>query len=107
MRTIPVVFAVLLALGCGGGMPSPAPPPAPGGSYCAAMCDHIGPKGLNCPEGQSVYDSSLPGPTGVPNESCTDFCTKQEQNGVFINPKCVAQATSCADIEPSRQRTCN
>jgi hypothetical protein len=71
------------------------------------MCAHIGPTGMNCPEGQSVYDSDVAGPVGTPNESCTDFCSKQEQNGVFINPKCVAQVTSCADIEAARKKTCN
>ena len=106
MRAIPFVFAVLVCC-CHPVAPVPTPTPAPDGSSCALMCDHIGPKGLNCPEGQSVYDSDLPGPAGTPNESCADFCTKQEQNGVFINPKCVAQAATCADIEPSRKKTCN
>lgn len=105
MRAIPFVFAVLL-LGC---PPAavPTPNPAPDATSCGAMCAHIGPSGLNCPEGQSVYDSDLPGPTGTPNESCTDFCTKQTNNGIFINPKCVAQVATCADIEAARQKTCN
>lgn len=106
MRAIPLVFAVLLSA-CPGPQPIPTPVPAPGGSDCAAMCAHIGPTGLNCPEGQSIYDNSLPGAAGVPNETCTDFCTKQTQNGVFINPACVAQVTSCAGIEAARQKTCN
>jgi len=106
MRSIPFLFAVVL-LGCPSGPPPvPAPQPAPDSAYCGAMCAHIGPSGLNCPEGQPVYDSSLPGPANVPNESCTDFCARQEENGVFINPKCVAQVSSCADIEASRQKTC-
>jgi len=71
------------------------------------MCDHIGPQNLNCAEGQPVYDSALPGPTGVPNESCTDFCTKQQANGVFINPKCVAKVAACSDIEAARKKVCN
>jgi hypothetical protein len=70
------------------------------------MCDHIGPKGLNCPEGQPIYDSALPGPAGVPNEDCTTFCQNQQKNGVSINPKCVAQVLLCSDIESARAKTC-
>lgn len=88
--------------------PIPVPGPQPDSSYCAAMCAHIGPTGLNCPEGMPVYDNSLPsdaGP-GVPNESCTQFCTKQQSVGVWINPKCVSQVTACSQIEAARQKTC-
>ena len=87
--------------------PSPNPIPAPDSTFCAAMCVHIGPGGLNCPEGQPVYDSSLPGDAGVPNESCTDFCTRQPTVGVFINPRCVAEVTSCAGIEAARKQNCD
>lgn len=108
MRAIPFVFAALVLTSCPG--PAPVPPlpgPQPDSSYCAQMCDHIGPNGLKCQEGNPIYDSDLPGPAGVPNESCTDFCTKQQGNGVFINPKCVAQVAACADIESARKKTCN
>jgi hypothetical protein len=73
------------------------------------MCAHIGPVdegGLGCAEGQPVYDSTLPGDAGVPNESCTQFCEKQQANGVFINPRCVMQVTSCSQIETARAQTC-
>jgi hypothetical protein len=105
MRTFLPIFALLLAGACQV-TPVPHPSPAPDSTYCAQMCAHIGPSGLGCLEGNPVYDSSLPGPRGVPNESCADFCTKQEANGVFINPKCVMKVTSCADIEDARQGTC-
>lgn len=107
MRSIPFVFAVLVLTSCPGPVPPPTPTPAPDTSFCGAMCDHIGPKGLNCPEGKPVYDSDLPGPPGVPNESCTDFCSKQQQNGVYLNAKCVSQVASCAEIEAARKKTCN
>jgi hypothetical protein len=73
------------------------------------MCLHIGPKaqgGLGCEEGDPVYDSDLPGPKGVPNKSCTAFCTGQQANGVFVNPRCIIQVKSCGEIESARQRTC-
>ena len=106
MRAIPFIFTVLV-LSCNTVPAVQIPTPAAGGASCAAMCAHIGPTGLNCPEGQAIYDSSLPGPAGVPNESCTDFCTKQTANGVFLNPACIAQVTSCAGIEAARQQVCN
>jgi hypothetical protein len=105
MRSIPFVFTVL-ALGCN--PPAvPTPTPAAGAVSCAAMCAHIGPSGLNCPEGMPVYNSSLPSDGGAPNQSCTDFCTTQTQNGVFINPACVAKVATCAGIEAARQQVCN
>ena len=100
----------VLALSAGTCIPPvPTPVPQPDSSYCAAMCAHIGPSGLNCPEGQPVYDNSLPsdaGP-GVPNESCTQFCVQQQKNGVWINPRCVSQVTTCGGIEAARQQKCN
>ncbi len=75
-------------------------------SACQAMCDHIGPKGLNCPEGQDVYDSDKAGPKGVPNETCDEFCVLEQDNGLDLNPACVAQAPTCGDIETWRLKTC-
>ncbi len=87
---------------------SPNPTPAPDTSLCAPMCAHIGTGdgGLGCAEGDPLYDSTQPGPVGVPNETCTQFCVHQQNNGVFINPRCVMQVTSCAQIEAARQKTC-
>jgi hypothetical protein len=87
----------------------PTPGPQPDSSFCAAMCAHIGPEGLNCPEGQPVYDSSRPSDAGrgVPNESCTQFCVQQQTNGVWINPRCVSQVTTCGGIEAARLKKCN
>lgn len=100
----PFILAVFV-LGCGV-PPIPTPTPAADSAFCGDMCVHIGPGGLNCPEGQPVYDSALPGPAGQPNESCTQFCQVQEQNGVFINPKCVMLVTICSGIEAARQKSC-
>ncbi len=105
------LFAVLSTLGgCGPTQPGPVTPtPAPDSAACDDMCKHIGPKdqgGLGCPEGDPVYDSDLPGPVDVPNKTCSQFCLDQETNGVFLNPKCVTQVTSCDQIEDARRKTC-
>jgi hypothetical protein len=78
------------------------PRPVPEGSPCAQMCEHIGPNGLGCEEGQPVYDSDVAGPPGVPNESCVTFCNKQLDNGVDIFPECIARVKSCDEIEDAR-----
>jgi hypothetical protein len=73
------------------------------------MCAHIGPideGGLGCAEGMSFHSSILPGEAGVMNMTCTAFCQHQQANGVFINPRCVMQVTSCSEIEAVRQKTC-
>lgn len=86
--------------------PEPDPGPVPVNGNCAAMCKHIGPVaqgGLGCEEGESVYDSDLPGEPGIPNQSCTAFCEKQHANGVDLQPQCVAKVQSCAGIESARE----
>jgi hypothetical protein len=86
-----------------------SPAPVPDSSLCASMCQHIGPVdagGLGCEEGEPLYDSTKPGPLGVPNETCTEFCQHQQANGVFINPRCVMTVTSCSQIEAARAKVC-
>lgn len=99
---------VLVLCGCPVARPSvrPHPQAVPDTALCAAMCAHIGPKGLNCEEGQPVYDSDKPGPTDVPNVTCEDFCKDQQANGVFINPRCVMKVSACSEIEVARQKVC-
>ena len=102
-------LAALALLGC---PPStnprnPNPIPTPDSDLCGAMCEHIGPSGLKCPEGESVYDSDLPGPRDVPNKTCESFCEDQQAGGVFINPRCVMKVTGCDQIEAARQKQCD
>jgi hypothetical protein len=101
-------FSVLI-LGCPIQPQSPSPHPVipPDSDLCAAMCNHIGPKGLWCEEGNAVYDSDLPGPPDVPNLTCETWCKNEQANGVFINPRCVAQVKSCSEIEVARQKDCS
>lgn len=82
--------------------PEPGPIPEPG-TDCEAMCEHIGPQGLNCEEGLPLYDFDLPGTVGIPNQTCVGFCEKQQANGVNLYPQCVVRATSCEAIEAARQ----
>jgi hypothetical protein len=99
------ITAALTFCACPPGPVVPGPP-APDSQFCPAACDHIGPNGLNCPEGQPLYNESLPGEAGVPNETCTQFCQAQQQNAIFLNPRCLMQVPTCADIEAWRQKDC-
>jgi nitrous oxide reductase accessory protein NosL len=103
-----VVVLTTLLVGCPKppDAPGPAPINVPDTDVCAAMCEHLGPKGLNCEEGQPVYNSDLPGPTGVPNQSCESFCRETQINGLFLNPKCLKSVPSCDLIEDWRKKTC-
>lgn len=105
LRPLNLAFAVALVLGCHPER-EPAPPSVPDTNYCQKMCARIGPQGLNCEEGRDYYDSDLPGPKGTPNATCATFCRTQQEKGVFINPRCVAQVASCALIETWRKKTC-
>jgi hypothetical protein len=86
------------------------PNPQPDSEICAQMCDHIGPKdngGLGCEEGNPVYDSDKPGPKDVPNETCEEFCKITQNNGISMNPRCVALVDSCDQIESARAKNPN
>ena len=106
-RTIPViVFFLASACHPDREAPSPNPPVPPDTDMCGKMCEHIGPKGLKCEEGEDYYDSDVAGPKGKPNATCEFFCKTQQGKGVFINPRCVAQVPSCPQIEEWRKKTC-
>ena len=102
-----VTFTLALALlltGCPS-TPDPLPPPPvppPDTDLCTVMCDHLA--GLGCEEGKPVYNNDLPGPEGVPNQSCSENCQELQDRGFFVNPKCVIDAPSCATIEDYRLR---
>ena len=88
---------------------SPHPQPIPDTELIPGMCKHLGPKdqgGLGCKEGEPVYNSDLPGPAGVSNESCVDYYTGLQHDGYFVNPRCILQVTACDQIEAARQKTC-
>jgi hypothetical protein len=84
--------------------PSPNPAVVPDSDLCNQMCDHLAV--LGCEEGKPVYDSDRPGPKGVPNMTCTEFCLDQQSKGTFINPRCVIRVHKCSEIESARQNVC-
>ena len=102
------LLVIALVFGCHPAReaPSPNPPVPPDTDLCGQMCEHIGPKGLNCEEGKDYYDSDVAGPKGTPNATCLTFCKSQQEKGVFINPRCVAQVPACDQIEAWRKKTC-
>jgi hypothetical protein len=108
--TIPALFAAAvfatLFLGCPHTETSPTFVRVPDSDLCPAMCEHIGPKGLNCDEGKDYYDNDKPGPKGVPNATCLEFCQRQQENGVYENPRCLTQVPACALIEEWRKKDC-
>ena len=98
------VALALVLTGCPNnpGTPDPVVPPnpPPDTDWCVAMCDHLAE--LKCEEGEPLFNNDLPGPEGVPNQSCADNCTELQDKGFFVNPKCVVDAPSCEMIEDYR-----
>jgi hypothetical protein len=106
-----LAFAALVLTACPASNPSPQPRviPAPDSDLLGAMCKHLGPKaagGLGCEEGNPIYDSDVPGPVDVPNVSCEAAYKKLQDNGVWLNPKCVLKVTDCDQIEAARKSRC-
>lgn len=102
-----LLLVPLLFVGCPELTPdpvTPAPNPPPDTDWCQTMCDHIGPEGLGCEEGEPVYNVDKPGPVDVPNQSCDEWCTEMQDKGFFVNPKCVSDVQRCDQIEEFRQR---
>lgn len=113
IQVLAFALPTVLLLGCPPPQKEPAvPPPNPpvDTDWCKQMCDHIGPKtaenpnALACEEGEPVYNSDLPGPKDVPNQSCLQWCEEMQNMGVFINPRCISTVPTCDDIEGYRQR---
>jgi len=104
---LPAIFAAFALFGCpkqSTSVVNVAPIPTDT-DLIPAMCTHL--QVLGCAEGKDLYDSDLPGPHGIPNETCAQFYEKQQDNGIFINPRCVMKVSSCADIESARQKDCS
>jgi hypothetical protein len=103
--TILVLFALTLLIGCPQQATSPTFVQVPDTEVCPTMCAHF--RELKCPEGDDYYDNDKPGPKGVPNAKCEEFCQRQQTNGVYENPRCLSKVPSCALIEDWRKKDCS
>lgn len=101
MKRLLLVALGLALLGCFG-PEEPEYTPPPDTHLCGEMCSHLAK--LGCEESQAVYDIDAPGPPDVPNVTCKTFCEKRQKRGVFVNPRCVLEVTSCEGIEPARRK---
>ncbi len=107
MRLLTLLVAGLLVVAsCGPKTVAPGPWPIqpPDTSECSTMCKHL--QALKCEEGLDLYNSDLPGPKGVANQTCADWCEEVQGRGMFQNPRCVKTVPSCDLIEEYRKKTC-
>lgn len=89
LSSVVVIVGSSLLLACPG-------PKDPSSDAYDKMCETL--KSLSCPEGEDVYNDALGGPEDVPNQSCDDFYRELDEQGFQVNPECVANATSCSEI---------
>lgn len=95
--------------GCTGG-PDWDPDPVPDTEYCWIACEHIGPSdgGLNCPEGLPLEmkpDACAGADAGATGDciSCQKFCEDTQNNGVWLNPRCVVNIQECSQIDSCQE----
>lgn len=106
-----IASAIILLVGCAANPGvTPVPPVIVDQSDCQAACDNL--NHLNCDDGKDI-DMKLecannsecsPGQNCSPVTKtcvapCLTFCIDTENKGVWLDPKCVAQITSCDQIE--------
>lgn len=96
------LWLFLILTGCPLQPSIPPPNPPVDTDLCDEMCTHL--QKLGCEEGMPVYNSDIPGPVDVPNQSCTDNCRELQDKGFFVNPRCVLGVPSCEAIEAYRQK---
>lgn len=88
---------------------TPQPPVITDQDKCQAACDNL--KHLGCVEGQPI-DMHTPctadnqcgtgqacSALGTCMTPCVTFCVDTENNGVWLDPVCVAGITKCSDID--------
>lgn len=112
------MFALVAALSCTITQPgtSPAPLAVTDQSHCVTACAHLA--ALGCAQSNPIdmhatcrVNSDCKGPTGVPDTfqtcsaagtcmtTCTNFCIETENNGVYLDPTCVAAISSCSQVD--------
>ncbi len=83
------LFVVLILVGCPKPIPKPDPQIPTDTANCADACKHIGPEGLNCPEGKTLDDGT----------TCTKFCEDTQNTGHSLHASCVMKIQKCSDME--------
>lgn len=119
LLTLAVLGAALTAAICDCKVVLPGvtvnPPVITDQSSCAAACNHMA--SLECEEAEPINmgtachvdvdcknvdgmsdPSQTCSPTGTCTTSCTNFCIAIENQGVWLDPECVAKITSCNQI---------
>lgn len=95
MRYATILLAIFLAgPGCPpptNDPPAPTPPAPPDTDKCAAACANM--TKLKCDLAEPI---TMPGGNTV---TCEQFCRDTQNQGVPLNPTCVATVTSCADVD--------
>lgn len=109
MKTLFAIIALsLLVSGCPRIEVTPNPPVITDQANCSSACARL--KILRCEEGTDLdmkkacvtIDECGKGQTCVDGRcivTCTQFCTDTENRGVFLDPTCVMNITSCDQIE--------
>lgn len=107
--TVSIISTLMALSGCPRSVDvTPMPPVVTDQGACAPACANL--QKLNCKEGQPI-DMKMRCATsqncsgkatcvgGKCVTSCTDFCVDTENEGVWLDPTCVATVTSCGDID--------
>lgn len=81
-----IALALLLA-GCGALMPVPVPIEPTDTGKCPEACERL--RALGCEEGQPLEDGT----------TCETFCQETQKAGHALNPTCVADISSCHEIQ--------
>ncbi len=86
-----LISLFLLGPDCSGNQPTPVKPqPTPvvtDNNYCAKAQENL--LRLNCVEGQPTKKG----------KSFEQFCVGTQQNGIFLNPKCLSEIKSCEEVD--------
>lgn len=97
-----VFFAILINVGCPRNPVSPHPTPVvTDTNMCVEVETHLT-QMCNANPTKNAYCCQVSAPTKK-GKSYTQFCIEKQNQGVFLNPKCVSQVTSCDQIDQCTQ----
>jgi hypothetical protein len=94
-KLVLMCLAILVMAPDCGPPPGPTPPPTPptptDTNKCPEACANL--KKLHCPEAEPIKMSDGSAST------CEQFCRDTQSQGVYLNPACVANVTTCGEVE--------